>query len=90
MAVIAAILSAVEFFARCQGGLPKEKRCASQRISSQEEGFNMITTLTALAAAGYIGLLFFLGADGLQRGYGFRPLFGRFMLFLYSYRNGVT
>lgn len=47
MAVIAAILSAVEFFARRQGGLPKEKRCASQRISSQEEGFNMITTLTA-------------------------------------------
>ncbi len=42
--------------------------------------------LTALAAAGYAGLLFFLGADGIRRGYGFWLLFGRFMLFLYGYK----
>ena len=42
--------------------------------------------LTALAAAGYVGLLFFLGADGLRRGYGFWLLFGRFMLFMYGYK----
>ena len=42
--------------------------------------------MTALAAAGYAGLLFFLGADGLRRGYGFWLLFGRFMLFLYGYK----
>ena len=45
----------------------------------------MITTPSALAA-GYAGLLFFLGADGLRRGYGFWRLFGRFMLFLYGYK----
>ena len=42
--------------------------------------------MTALAAAGYVGLLFFLGADGLRRSYGFWLLFGRFMLFLYGYK----
>ena len=42
--------------------------------------------LTALAAAGYAGLLFFLGADGIRRGYGFWLLFGRYMLFLYGYK----
>jgi len=46
----------------------------------------MITTLSALAAAGYAGLLFFLAADGLRRGYGFWRLFGRYMLFLYGYK----
>ena len=42
--------------------------------------------LTALALAGYVGALFFLGADGLRRGYGFWLLFGRFMLFMYGYK----
>ena len=42
--------------------------------------------LTALALAGYVGALFFLGADGLRRGYGFWLLFGRYMLFLYGYK----
>ncbi len=42
--------------------------------------------LTALAAAVYLGALAFLGADGLRRGYGFWPLFGRYMLFLYGYK----
>ena len=41
--------------------------------------------ITALAAAGYTGALFFLGADGIWRGYGFWPLFGRYMLFLYGF-----
>ena len=42
--------------------------------------------LTTLALAGYVGALFFLGADGLRRGYGFWMLFGRYMLFLYGYK----
>ena len=42
--------------------------------------------LTALAAAGYAGVLFFLGADGIRRGYGFWLLFGRFVLFMYGYK----
>ena len=42
--------------------------------------------LTALAAAGYAGLLFFPGADGIRRGYGFWLLFGRFILFKYGYK----
>ena len=48
----------------------------------------MITTPSALAA-GYAGLLFFLGADGLRRGYGFWRLFGRYMLFLYGYKLSI-
>ena len=42
--------------------------------------------LTAAAAAGYLGALWFLGADGLRNGYGFWLLFGRYMLFLYGYK----
>ena len=42
--------------------------------------------ITALVAAGYAGVLFFLGADGIRRGYGFWMLFGRYVLFLYGYK----
>ena len=42
--------------------------------------------LTALALAGYVGVLCFLGADGLRRGYGFCLLFGRYMLVMYGYK----
>jgi hypothetical protein len=42
--------------------------------------------MTAVAAAVYLGVLYYLGADGLRHGYGFWSLFGRFMLFLYGYK----
>ena len=42
--------------------------------------------LTVLALAGYIGLICFLGADGIRRGYGFWLLSGRYMLFMYGYK----
>ena len=67
--------------------LPQDIREAAKAHPDPSFGKQMIGYLmTALAAAGYVGLLFFLGADGLRRGYGFWLLFGRFMLFLYGYK----
>ena len=67
--------------------LPQDIREAAKAHPDPSLGRQIIGYLmTALAAAGYIGLLFFLGADGLRRGYGFWLLFGRFMLFLYGYK----
>ena len=67
--------------------LPRDIREAAKAHPDPPVGRQMIGYLmTALAAAGYVGLLFFLGADGLRRGYGFWMLFGRFMLFLYGYK----
>jgi len=42
--------------------------------------------LTAVAACAYLAALWFLGADGIRRGYGFWLLFGRYILFLYGYK----
>ena len=67
--------------------LPQDIREAAKAHPDPSLGKQMIGYLiTVLAAAGYIGLLFFLGADGLRRGYGFWLLFGRYMLFLYGYK----
>ncbi|QTE67937.1 hypothetical protein JNO48_12210 [Clostridiales bacterium] len=67
--------------------LPRDIREAAKTHPDPSLGRQIIGYLmTALAAAGYVGLLFFLGADGLRRGYGFWLLFGRFMLFLYGYK----
>lgn len=67
--------------------LPRDIREAAKAHPDPSIGKQMIGYLiTALAASGYIGLLFFLGADGLRRGYGFWLLFGRYMLFLYGYK----
>ena len=67
--------------------LPQDIREAAKAHPDPSLGRQIIGYLmTALAAAGYVGLLFFLGADGLRRGYGFWLLFGRFMLFLYGYK----
>ena len=67
--------------------LPQDIREAAKAHPDPSFGKQMIGYLiTVLAAAGYIGLLFFLGADGLRRGYGFWLLFGRYMLFLYGYK----
>jgi hypothetical protein len=67
--------------------LPQDIREAAKAHPDPSLGRQIIGYLmTALAAAGYVGLLFFLGADGLRRGYGFWLLFGRFMLFLYCYK----
>ena len=67
--------------------LPRDIREAAKAHPDPSVGKQMIGYLiTTLAAAGYIGLLIFLGADGLRRGYGFWLLFGRFMLFLYGYK----
>ena len=67
--------------------LPRDIREAAIAHPDPSFGKKMIGyLLTILAAAGYAGVLFFLGADGLRRGYGFWPLFGRYMLFLYGYK----
>ena len=59
--------------------LPRDIREAAKTHPDPSLGRQIIGYLmTALAAAGYVGLLFFLGADGLRRGYGFWLLFGRF------------
>ena len=42
--------------------------------------------LTTLFVGAYLYALWFLGADSLQRGYGFWLLFGRYMLFFYGYK----
>ena len=67
--------------------LPQDIREAAKAHPDPSLGRQIIVDLmTALAAAAYVGLLFFLGADGLRRGYGFWLLFGRFMLFMYGYK----
>ena len=67
--------------------LPRDTREAAKAHPDPPAGKRMIGYLiTALAAAGYAGVLFFLGADGVRRGYSFWLLFGRYMLFLYGYK----
>ena len=67
--------------------LPRDIREAAKAHPDQSVGRQVIGYLiTGVAAAGYAGLLFFLGADGIRRGYGFWLLFGRYMLFLYGYK----
>lgn len=67
--------------------LPQDIREAAKAHPDPSFGKQTIGYLmTALAATGYIGLLCFLGADGLRRGYGFWLFFGRYMLFLYGYK----
>ena len=67
--------------------LPQDIREAAKAHPDPPVGRQMIGyLLTALAAAGYVGVLFFLCADGIRRGYGFWLLFGRFMLFMYGYK----
>ena len=67
--------------------LPQDIREAAIAHPDPSLGRQIISYLmTALAAAGYVGVLFFLGADGIRRGYGFWLLFGRFMLFMYGYK----
>jgi len=67
--------------------LPRDIREAAKNHRDPPAGKRLIGyLLTALAAAGYVGVLFFLVADGIRRGYGFWLLFGRFMLFLYGYK----
>ena len=67
--------------------LPRDIREAAKAHPDPSVGRQTIGyLLTALAAAGYAGVLYFLGADGIRRGYGFWLLFGRFMLFMYGYK----
>ena len=67
--------------------LPQDIREAAKTHPDPPAGRKMIGyLLTALAAVGYVGVLFFLDADGIRRGYGFWQLFGRYMLFLYGYK----
>ncbi len=67
--------------------LPQDIREAAKGHPDPSFGRLMIGyLLTALAAAGFAGVVFFLGADGIRRGYGFWLLFGRYMLFMYGYK----
>ena len=62
----------------------REAACGHPDPSTGRRIFGYL--LTALVAGVFLGVLFFLGADGLRRGYGFWLLFGRYMLFLYGYK----
>ena len=66
--------------------LPRDIREAAKAHPDPPAGKQIIGYLITALAAGYTGALFFLGADGLRRGYGFWLLFGRYMLFLYGYK----
>ncbi len=67
--------------------LPRDIREAAKAHPDPSVGRQTIGyLLTVLAAAEYAGVLFFLGTDGIRRGYGFWLLFGRFMLFMYGYK----
>jgi len=67
--------------------LPQDIREAAKAHPDPPAGRQVIGYLiTALAAAIYVGVIFFLCADGIRRGYGFWLLFGRFMLFMYGYK----
>ena len=85
-----AFILVIPYFAATKvlmGFLPQDIREAAKGHPDPSFGRLMIGyLLTALAAAGYAGILFFLGADGIRRGYGFWLLFGRYMLFMYGYK----
>ncbi|MBR7174804.1 MAG: hypothetical protein IKD50_10300 [Clostridia bacterium] len=67
--------------------LPQDIREAAKAHPDPPAGRKKIGyLLIALMAAGYVGVIFFLGADGIRRGYGFWLLFGRYMLFMYGYK----
>ncbi len=67
--------------------LPRDIQQAAKAHPDPPAGKRIIGYLiTALAVAGYAGVFFFLGADGIRRGYGFWLLLGRYMLFLYGYK----
>ncbi|QUA51919.1 hypothetical protein [Aristaeella lactis] len=69
------------------GFLPQDIREAAKGHPDPSFGRLMIGyLLTALAVAGFAGVVFFLGADGIRRGYGFWLQFGRYMLFMYGYK----
>ena len=85
-----AFILVIPYFAATRvlmGFLPQDVREAAKAHPDPSFGRLMIGyLLTALAAAGYAGILFYLGADGIRRGYGFWLLFGRYMLFMYGYK----
>ncbi len=85
-----AFILVIPYFAATKvlmGFLPQDIREAAKGHPDPSFGRLMIGyLLTVLAAAGYAGILFFLGADGIRRGYGFWLLFGRYMLFMYGYK----
>ena len=85
-----AFILVIPYFAATKvlmGFLPQDIREAAKGHPDPSFGRLMIGyLLTALAAAGFAGVVFFLGADGIRRGYGFWLLFGRYMLFMYGYK----
>ncbi len=85
-----AFILVIPYFAATKGlmgFLPQDIREAAKGHPDPSFGRLMISyLLTVLAAAGYAGILFFLGADGIRSGYGFWLLFGRYMLFMYGYK----
>ena len=67
--------------------LPVDIREAAKDHPDPPAGRRMIGYLLTIVAMGiYLAAIWFLGADGLRRGYGFWLLFGRYMLFFYGYK----
>ena len=83
-------LRVIPYFARARlltAFLPQDIRDAARDHPDPPPGKRMIGYgLTFLMAAVYVGMILYVGADGLRSGAGFWQLFGRYMLFLYGYK----
>ena len=67
--------------------LPRDVREAAKHHPDPLAGRQIVGFLiTGAALAAYVGVLVFLGRDGLHRGYGFWRMYGRYLLFMYGYK----
>ncbi len=67
--------------------LPQDIRDAAKDHPDPPKGRRILGyLLTAVVAISYVGGLGLIGADALRNGFGFRQIFGRYMLFMYGYK----
>ncbi len=67
--------------------LPRDVREAARNHPDPPMGKQILGFLiTGAALAAYVGVLVFLGRDGLSRGYGFWRMYARYLLFMYGYK----
>ena len=67
--------------------LPRDVREAARNHPDPPAGRQAVGFLiTGAAMAAFVGVLVFLGRDGLRRGYGFWRMYGRYLLFMVGYK----